>query len=144
MTRVLTSFSREERTREREAQASAVASEAVLVSSPQTSVDKVSVTIEYCRLSHYRQTAERLATALSAEFPVERLEFELLPSHGGVFEVSVDGRLIFSKRATFRIPEADEIAYHVRAALAPRSVGASRGPKAAEAEELPLAACGRN
>jgi len=37
------------------------------------------------------------------------IEPELIPSSGGVFEVSVDGRLLFSKRAQGRFPEDAEI-----------------------------------
>jgi selenoprotein W-related protein len=36
-------------------------------------------------------------------------ETELIASGGGVFEVTVDGKLIFSKRALGRFPEDDEI-----------------------------------
>jgi selenoprotein W-related protein len=34
---------------------------------------------------------------------------ELIRSGGGVFEVAVDGKLIFSKKATGRFPSEDEI-----------------------------------
>jgi selenoprotein W-related protein len=34
---------------------------------------------------------------------------ELVPSGGGVFEVTLDGELIFSKRALNRFPEDGEI-----------------------------------
>jgi len=34
---------------------------------------------------------------------------KLIPSGGGVFEVLVDGRFIFSKRQLGRFPEPDEI-----------------------------------
>jgi selenoprotein W-related protein len=34
---------------------------------------------------------------------------EFLPSGGGVFEVILNGRLIFSKKAAERFPEYDEI-----------------------------------
>jgi selT/selW/selH-like putative selenoprotein len=37
------------------------------------------------------------------------IEPELLASSGGVFEVSVDGRLLFSKRAQGRFPDDAEI-----------------------------------
>ncbi|HCL31384.1 MAG TPA: hypothetical protein DIC52_23515 [Candidatus Latescibacteria bacterium] len=33
----------------------------------------------------------------------------MLPSHGGRFEVSVDGELVFSKLAEGRFPENEEI-----------------------------------
>jgi selenoprotein W-related protein len=35
--------------------------------------------------------------------------FELIPSGGGVFEVSLDGDLIFSKKSEGRFPEYEEI-----------------------------------
>jgi len=35
---------------------------------------------------------------------------ELVRGNGGVFEVTVDGDLIFSKRATGRFPEEGEVA----------------------------------
>ena len=34
---------------------------------------------------------------------------ELVKSYGGVFEVTVDGRLAFSKRRTGRFPTEDEL-----------------------------------
>ncbi len=39
---------------------------------------------------------------------------ELIPSHGGVFEVRVDGELIFSKKQKFRFPEEEEILEKLR------------------------------
>lgn len=36
-------------------------------------------------------------------------EVELVPSTGGVFEITVDGKLIFSKKETQRFPEEGEI-----------------------------------
>ncbi|MBW6519563.1 MAG: Rdx family protein [Desulfoarculaceae bacterium] len=37
-------------------------------------------------------------------------EVELIPSSGGVFEVTVNGKTIFSKKELARFPEAGEIA----------------------------------
>jgi selenoprotein W-related protein len=37
------------------------------------------------------------------------IEFELVEGSGGVFEVSVDGRLIHSKKESGRFPEYQEI-----------------------------------
>jgi selenoprotein W-related protein len=45
---------------------------------------------------------EELQKVLSAEV-------ELLPSSGGVFEISADGRLVFSKKELKRFPEEGEI-----------------------------------
>ncbi len=36
--------------------------------------------------------------------------YELIPSDGGVFELEVDGKLVFSKRKEGRFPEWKEIA----------------------------------
>ncbi len=41
---------------------------------------------------------------------------KLIEGRGGVFDVKVDGRLIYSKRATGRFPENDEIFFHVKQA----------------------------
>jgi len=37
------------------------------------------------------------------------VEVELIPSKGGVFEVQVDGRLVFSKKELKRFPAYQEI-----------------------------------
>lgn len=39
----------------------------------------------------------------------EAVQVELVESGGGVFEVTVDGRLIFSKKRSGRHPEHEEI-----------------------------------
>jgi len=47
-----------------------------------------------------------LAEVIEAEFGIKP---DLIKSGGGVFEIEVDGELIFSKRAQFRFPEHQEI-----------------------------------
>ena len=42
-------------------------------------------------------------------------ETTLIAGHGGVFEVTVDGRLIFSKKSSGRFPEEGEILGLIRA-----------------------------
>jgi selenoprotein W-related protein len=37
------------------------------------------------------------------------IEAELIENSGGVFDVKMDGRLIFSKKSAGRFPEDDEI-----------------------------------
>jgi selenoprotein W-related protein len=37
------------------------------------------------------------------------IESELVASHGGVFEVSVDGKIVFSKKAQGRFPDDGEV-----------------------------------
>lgn len=91
----------------------------------------VDVLIEYCEIANYQPIAVDLARAILREFedkdfggrPAVRIR--LLAARDARFEVHVDGRLIFSKRATYRLPDADEIFYHVgvaREALEERTV----------------------
>jgi selenoprotein W-related protein len=42
---------------------------------------------------------------------------ELVPSGGGVFEVTADGELVFSKKAQGRFPDDDEVLGPLRARL---------------------------
>jgi selenoprotein W-related protein len=53
-----------------------------------------------------------LAAILKKEFGVKS---ELVASGGGVFEVRVDGRTVFSKRALERFPEDGEVESLIRA-----------------------------
>jgi selT/selW/selH-like putative selenoprotein len=69
------------------------------------------VRIEYCRAGNHERPALDLAAALREEFGIDAV---LEPARDGAFEVWVDGRLVFSKRATWRFPELDEVFYHVR------------------------------
>jgi len=50
------------------------------------------------------------ATSLAAELK-KRLgvDSKLIPGGGGVFDVSADGKVIFSKKAAGRYPEPEEI-----------------------------------
>jgi selenoprotein W-related protein len=50
-----------------------------------------------------------LAKEILDEFKMKVSSLELVPSSGGVFEVTRDGSLIFSKRAMDRFPEYAEI-----------------------------------
>jgi len=42
---------------------------------------------------------------------------ELIPSSGGVFEITADGRLIFSKKQLRRFPEPGEVQQLIRSQL---------------------------
>jgi selT/selW/selH-like putative selenoprotein len=77
----------------------------------------VRVVIEYCAPGNHEKVARSLAGALREEFPGLPVLVDLAASAGGLFEVRVNGKLVHSKRATFRFPSPDEVSYHVRAAL---------------------------
>ncbi|MBC8425583.1 SelT/SelW/SelH family protein [bacterium] len=56
-----------------------------------------------------------MAASLAAELKDEfSADVELIPSGGGVFEVVVDGDLLYSKKATGRHAEPDEVAGLIR------------------------------
>lgn len=51
--------------------------------------------------------AAGLAAEIDREFP--GAEVKLVPSSGGTFDVTVDGRLVFSKKKAGRHAEPDEV-----------------------------------
>ena len=40
---------------------------------------------------------------------IEGAEIELVKSSGGVFEIALDGELLYSKKATGRFPSGEEV-----------------------------------
>lgn len=57
-----------------------------------------------------------MAEDLFEEFG-QAFEILLIPSKGGVFEVTIDGDLVYSKLATGRHAEYDEVAKPIRQTL---------------------------
>ncbi len=55
-----------------------------------------------------------MAEQLLEEFEHQIESLTLIPSKGGVFEVILDGSLIYSKKATGRHAEYDEVAGPIR------------------------------
>lgn len=49
-----------------------------------------------------------------AEFEHQITELKIIPSSGGVYEVVVDGDLVYSKKATGRHAEPEEILKAIR------------------------------
>jgi selenoprotein W-related protein len=74
---------------------------------------KPAVTIEYCGVCNYLSRAAALSAAIEKEFGVKP---KLIEGSAGVFDVKVEGKLIYSKKATWRFPENDEIFFHVQQA----------------------------
>jgi selenoprotein W-related protein len=58
-----------------------------------------------------------MAESLLEEFEHQITDLGFIPSSGGVFEVVVDGDLIYSKKATGRHAEYDEVAGPIRERL---------------------------
>ncbi len=65
------------------------------------------VTVEYCGEWNYRPAALSLKAEIDKE---PGIDTELVVGKGGVFNVTVDKELIFSKFKLFRFPEPGEIA----------------------------------
>ena len=65
------------------------------------------ISIEYCSIWNYLPKASSLESELEQIYP--GAEIKLVSSGGGVFEVMVNGNLIFSKKSLDRFPEKGEI-----------------------------------
>ena len=65
------------------------------------------LSIEYCSAWNYLPQASSLEAELKQNFP--NMEISLISSGGGVFEIVLDGKLIFSKKALDRFPEKGEV-----------------------------------
>ena len=65
------------------------------------------LSIKYCSVWNYLPHASSLEASLKLHF--ETLQVNLISSGGGVFEVSFDGELIFSKKSSGRFPTNSEI-----------------------------------
>ncbi len=65
--------------------------------------------IEYCTSCNYLPRALWIAAELLPDFQYEIAAFTFLPGTKGVFEVKVGEALVFSKAATGRFPDPDEL-----------------------------------
>ncbi len=65
-----------------------------------------------------------LAQELLTTFERDLAEVALVPCSGGIFEVTLDGKVIASNRETKRIPDAAEVKRLLRDRIAPgRTIG---------------------
>ena len=80
----------------------------------------------YCTQCRWLLRAAWVAQELLTTFEAELGEVALRPGTGGVFEVRLDGELIFSRASAGRFPEAKELKQAIRDRVAPeRSLGHS-------------------
>ena len=68
--------------------------------------EPVKIEIHYCAQWNYKPEAVGLAAELKENFGVET---ELFAEGKGIFDVVVDGDIIYSKYKTGRFPEPDEV-----------------------------------
>jgi selenoprotein W-related protein len=77
------------------------------------------VEIHYCTQCRFMLRAAYLAQELLSTFEEELGEVALVPSSGGIFEVTLDGETLASNRETKRMPEAGEVKRLLRDRIAP-------------------------
>jgi selenoprotein W-related protein len=78
------------------------------------------VQITYCRLCNWLLRAGWTAQELLSTFAAELGSVTLIPDDtGGVFEVKLDGKLIWSRKDQGRFPEMKELKQLVRDEVAP-------------------------
>lgn len=82
--------------------------------------------IEYCTQCRWLLRAAWLAQEILTSFDTDIGRVSLVPGSGGIFEVRLNGEIIFSRKAAGRFPEAKEIKQLVRDRIAPeKSLGHS-------------------
>jgi selenoprotein W-related protein len=78
------------------------------------------IEIHYCTGCHWLLRAAWVAQEILATFESELKEVALLPdSTGGVFDIFLDGNLLWSRKDKGRFPEPKEIKRLVRDVVAP-------------------------
>ena len=80
---------------------------------------RVRIEIEYCRQCRFLLRAAWLAQELLTTFETEVHEIALVPGVGGVFELRLNGELLFARRTQGRFPESKELKQLVRDRIAP-------------------------
>ena len=68
----------------------------------------MNISIEYCAQWNYLPRASSLEAELKSRFP--GVETKLISSGGGVYEIILEGELIFSKKTLGRFPDDGEVA----------------------------------
>jgi selenoprotein W-related protein len=75
--------------------------------------------IEYCTQCRWLLRAAWVAQELLTTFQAELGEVALAPGTGGVFEVRLDGVVVWSRASEGRFPELKELKQRVRDVVAP-------------------------
>lgn len=75
--------------------------------------------INYCTQCRWLLRAAWLAQEILTTFELEMGEVALVPGTGGVFDVRLNGNLIFSRKEAGRFPESKELKQLIRDQIAP-------------------------
>ncbi|MDO9282979.1 MAG: SelT/SelW/SelH family protein [Methylotenera sp.] len=88
------------------------------------------VEITYCNQCRWLLRAAWLAQELLTTFEQDLTSVALKPGSGGVFDITLNQQLIFSRKEAGRFPEAKEVKQLVRDFIDPnRDLGHSDRPK---------------
>jgi len=77
------------------------------------------IEIKYCSQCRWLMRSAWMAQELLTTFEGDIDELTLLPSTGGIFEITANGELIWSRKAQGRFPEITELKQSVRDAIVP-------------------------
>jgi selenoprotein W-related protein len=89
-------------------------------------MQKTQLEIEYCTQCRWLLRAAWLAQELLTTFDSDITSLTLVPSTGGIFEVRLNGEVIFSRKEQSRFPESKELKQLVRDRIDPdRDLGHS-------------------
>jgi selenoprotein W-related protein len=80
---------------------------------------KFRVEIRYCEQCRFLLRAAWLAQELLTTFGGRLGEVALLPGSGGIFEVRLDGEVLFSRKDAGRFPESKELKQLIRDCIDP-------------------------
>lgn len=82
--------------------------------------------ITYCRRCRFLPRAAWIAQELLTTFAEELAEVALVPGESGVFEVRLDGEMLFDRAVVGRFPDPKELKQLIRDRVAPeKSLGHS-------------------
>jgi len=84
------------------------------------------VEIEYCTQCHWLLRAAWIAQELLTTFDNDLKAVTLIPGKGGIFEVRLNGELLFARSKAGRFPESKEVKQLIRDKIDPdRDLGHS-------------------
>ncbi|HEY6723212.1 MAG TPA: SelT/SelW/SelH family protein [Polyangiaceae bacterium] len=94
------------------------------MTTPSASTPRLDIT--YCRRCRFLPRAAWIAQELLTTFAEELGEVALIPGESGVFEVRLDGEMLFERAVVGRFPDPKELKQLIRDRIAPeKSLGHS-------------------
>ena len=96
------------------------------------------IRIQYCTQCRWLLRSAWMAQELLTTFEQELAEVSLCPGTGGIFEISVNGRLVWSRKEMGRFPDITELKQRIRDEVAPeRDLGHSERTRSEIDEKAP-------